>query len=75
MENMEVDNERKNHFRMVFDDNEGGWYYDKPFLHAKIWDVPMSEKWSLIKGGYSVEVSGYEGKKLVWEVIEDCGTK
>ena len=25
---------------------------------------------NLIKGGYSVEVSGYDGKKVVWEVAE-----
>ena len=60
---------------MIVDYNESGRDYDKALLHTKMWDLYTRNKISLIKGGYSVEVSGYEGKKLVWEVIEDCGTK
>ena len=31
----------------------------------------MWEKISLIKGGYSVEVSSYDGNKMVWGFIVD----
>ena len=31
----------------------------------------MNKKYALIKGIYSVEVSGSDGKKVIWEVVED----
>ena len=31
----------------------------------------MSEKQQLIKGGYSAEVSGYDGNKVLWVVVDD----
>ena len=31
----------------------------------------MDEKKALIKGGCCVEVSGYDRKKVIWEVIDD----
>ena len=31
----------------------------------------MNEKEKLIKGGYLVEVVGYEGNKFLWEVLDD----
>ena len=33
--------------------------------------VYMNNKTELIKGGYSVEVSGFDWKKVIWEVVED----
>ena len=31
----------------------------------------MNKKVALIKGGYSVEVSGSEGEKVLWGVVDD----
>ena len=73
MEYMMLDNERQHHHRMVFEDIKGGVDYQKVILHIhdKIWGVYMNNKWSLIKGWYCVEVSGYDGKKVRWEVVDD----
>ena len=43
--------------------------YNKALLNAKIWDLYMNNNKALIKVGYSVEVSGYDGNKVVWQVI------
>ena len=43
----------------------------KLILHAKRSDVYMNEKKTFIKGGYSVEVVGSDGKKFLWEVVDD----
>ena len=56
---------------MVFDEKYGGVDNDKKFLHANMWDVYMNNKKELIKGGYSVEVSYYDGNKVLWEVVDD----
>ena len=40
-------------------------------LHAKRSDVYTNEKKTFIKGGYSVEVVGSDGKKFLWEVVDD----
>ena len=47
--------ERERHWRMVFEDNNGGVYGMKALLHAKKWDVKHSDKEALVKGGHSVE--------------------
>ena len=31
----------------------------------------MSDKLSLMKGVYYVEVSGYDGRVFLWELVED----
>ena len=31
----------------------------------------MSNKQSLMKGGYSVEVSGSGGREVIWEVVDN----
>ena len=54
MEEVVLDNERGSHWRMVFEDNEGGIDYYKYFLHDNRWYVYIGDKISLIKGGYSV---------------------
>ena len=56
---------------MVFEDNGGGVGDKKVLLHAKRWDVYVNEKGNLIKGGYLVEVVGYDRKKVIWGVVED----
>ena len=67
-----LDKERENHRRRVVDGaNEAGEIFDKALLHAERWGVYMREKLSLVKGGYSMEVSCSDGKKVVWEVIEN----
>ena len=45
---------------------------DKKFiLHDKRWGVYMNDKEALIKGVYSVEVVGSDGKNFLWEVVDD----
>ena len=47
-----------------------GWVDDKKaLLHAKIWDVYVKKKKCLI--GYSVEVVGSGGKKVLCEVVDN----
>ena len=41
-------------------------------IHAEIWDVYVRDKLPLIKCGYYVKVSYYDGNNIVWEVVEDC---
>ena len=44
---------------------------EKVIIHYKSWDLYMNKRQSLIKGGYFVEVSCYDGKKTLWSVLED----
>ena len=44
MEDVNLDDERERHWRMVFEDNDGGMDYEKALLHAKRWDVYVNEK-------------------------------
>ena len=62
--------ERERHWSIVFEDNDGGVDNEKALLHAKRWYVHMKEKWDLIKSGYSMEVSGSDGNKDIWEVVD-----
>ena len=66
---MVLDDDRESHWRMVFEDNNGGVYGTKALLHANNWDIYNLEKEALVKGGYSVEVSDKDGKKVIWEVV------
>ena len=50
-----LDDARKRHWGVVFEDNYVGVDDKKIFLHDKRWDVCMNEKEALIKDGYSVE--------------------
>ena len=56
VEDVRLDNERERHWRMFFEDNDGGVDDQKVILHNKMWDVYMNEKEALIKVLYSVEV-------------------
>ena len=68
---MILDNQKYRHWRIVFEDNTGGVDDEKEIIYAKKRDVYMTEKLSLPKDGYSVEVPGYYGKKVVWEVVDN----
>ena len=56
---------------MVFEDNNGGVDNKKAIINAKRWDVYTNEKEALVKGGYYVGVSGYYGKKVLWELVDN----
>ena len=43
----------------------------KALLHAKKWDVYNPDKETLVKGRYLVEVSEKDGRKEIWEVVDD----
>ena len=43
----------------------------RAFLNAKRWNVYVGENKNIIKGGYLVEVVGYDRKKVFGEVIND----
>ena len=71
MDNVNLDDERECHWRMVFEDNNGGVEDAKALLHAKRWDVYANEKGKIVKGGYSMEFFGHDKKKVLWEVVDD----
>ena len=71
MEEVTLDNERKHHYRVVFEDKRGGIDDEKALLHAKIWYLYMCNKILLIRDCYYVEVSGYDGKKVFCEVADN----
>ena len=71
MKVMDLDDEREGLCRMVFKDIEGGIDDDKYLIHAKIWDIYIRQKISLFQSVYYLEVAGYDGKKVLWEVIYD----
>ena len=64
IEDVKLDNKREHHWRMFFEDNNGGVDNKKALLHVKRWYVYVNEKEKIIKGGYLVEVVGYDGKKF-----------
>ena len=64
IEGVKLDYEREHHWRMVFEDNDGGVDDKKALLHTKRWYVYVNEKENLIKGGYLVEVVGSDREKL-----------
>ena len=71
IEDVVLDDERERHWCMFFEDNKGGVDGTKALLHDKKWDVYNSDKEALVKGEYSVEVYNNDGKKLVWEFVND----
>ena len=71
IEDVVIDDERERHWHMDFEENNGGLDGTKTLLHANKWDVYNSYKEALVKGGYLVEVSHNDGKKVIWEVIDD----
>ena len=71
MDDVNIDDDRERHWRMVFEDREGGVDGKKEFLHAKRWDLYVNEKEKLVKDKYLVEVFGHDKKKVIWEVADD----
>ena len=69
MDDVNIDDERERHWRMVFEDNDGGVGDKKALLHAKRWDLYVKYKEHLVKGKYLVEVFGHDKKKVLCEVI------
>ena len=70
MDDVNLDDERERHWRMVFEENDGGVDDAKALLHAKRWDVYVNENEKLVKGGYLVEVVGHDKKTVLWEVVD-----
>ena len=66
---MKLDDERECHWGMGFEEKCGGVDDQKVIIHDKRWDVYMNKKEALIKGGYSLEVSGSNRKKVIWIVV------
>ena len=71
MDDVNLDDERERHRRMVFEDNDGGVDDAKELIHAKRWDIYVNQKEKLVKGCYSVEVVVHAKKKVPWEVVDD----
>ena len=63
-DDINIDDERERHWRIFFEDNEGG-VDEKALLHAKPWDLYLNKKEKLVKGKYSVEVVGHNKKKVL----------
>ena len=58
MDNVNIDNKRERHWRIFFEDNDGGVDDKKTLLYAKMWDLYVNEKEQLVKGkGTSLEDS------------------
>ena len=66
-----IEDEREGHWRIVFEDNNGGVDGTKALLHANKWNVYNLDKEALVKDEYLVEVDDKEGKTLIWEVVND----
>ena len=71
MDNVNLDDKRKRHWRMMFEENDVGVDDAKALLHAKRWYIYVNYKGNLVQGGYSVEVVGHDRKKVLWEVVND----
>ena len=56
---------------MFSKENDEGVENEKTIIHANRGDVYMNKKRALIKRGYYVEVSGYDGRKFLWEVVDN----
>ena len=71
MDDVNIDNKRERHWRVVFEDNEGGVDDKKVLLHAKRWDLYVNEKEQIVKGKYLVEVVSHEKKKVLgkWSTV------
>ena len=71
MDDINIDDKRERHWRMVFKDTYGGVDDAKALLHANRWDICVNEKEKIFKGGYLVEVVGHDKKKVLWELVDD----
>ena len=71
MEDVRLDDKRERHWRMVLEDNYGGVDNKKALIYANMWYSYINNQKELIKGVYYVEVSGYDGNKFIWEVVDN----
>ena len=71
MDDVNLDGKRECHWRMMFIENYGGVDYAKALIHAKRWDVYVTEKENLVKGGYLVEFFSHDRNKVLWEVFRN----
>ena len=55
MDDINLDNKRERHWRIVFEENNGGMDDAKALLHAKRWYIYVNEKENIVKGGYLVQ--------------------
>ena len=65
MYNVNLNDERECHWRVVSVDNDRGVEDAKALLHANRWDIYVNEKQNLIKGGYLMEFFGHDQKKIL----------
>ena len=54
IDNINLEEERERHWRMVFEDNDGLMENAKALLHDKMWDICINEKEKLVNGSYLV---------------------
>ena len=54
VDDINLEDKREHHWRMVFEDNDGGVDEEKGLLHDKRWDIYVNEKEKLVKGTYLV---------------------
>ena len=66
MDDVNLDDDRECHWRMVFEENDGGVDDTNELLHAKRWYTYINEKEKLVKGGYLVKCFGHDKKKVIW---------
>ena len=65
MDDVNLDYRRERHWRVVFEDSDGGLDNAKALLHDKRWDMYVNDKGKIVKGGYLVEVVGHDKKKVL----------
>ena len=70
-EDVRLDNKRERHWRMVLRKMMEGWKIREAIIHAKMWYVYMKGRKTLIRDGYYVEVSGSDGKNIIFDVVDD----
>ena len=71
IEDFKLENDNERHLRMGFKDSYGGMGDKKALIHTKRWYVYVNKEGNLIKGGYSLEFVGSEGKKVFWNLVEN----
>ena len=71
MDDVNLDDRRERHWKIVFKENDGGMDDAKTLLHAKRCYIYINKKEMLIKGRYLVEGFGHEKKKVILEVVDD----
>ena len=71
MDDVNLDDRRERHLRMVFEDNDGGVNDVKTLLHDNRWYIYVNDKEKLVQGGYFVEGVVHDKKKVLWELVDN----